>query len=217
MKRGPFTRDWEGLTAVVVGNGPSLLTPAYAPTLAALAGNHGAGAKVLVANGGYKLLPGADVLMCSDRHWLKANPDLSGYRGPEIVVTRPEAVMVEDSRMRATGHEFIERVRGDIFTDPNRLVEGHNSTSTNISLAVLRGVRRILLLGVDLAPGKDLRRRTYDESQDDYISAMVRYAKQVRHLGLQAYWVKRRQIEVLNCSPKSDLTCYPYASFREVF
>jgi hypothetical protein len=211
MKRGPFLHDWEGATAIVIGNGPSMLAPtAPRPRPSDMV-------KVLVANGGYKLHPDASVLMCSDRHWLAANPDLSGFTGPEVIVTRPEAVRREDPRMWATNHAFIEKVRGDIFADATTLVEGHNSTSTNISLAVLRGARRIILLGVDLAPGKDMRRRTYDDSVDNVQQAAARYERQVRHLGLQAYWVKRRGIEVLNCSPKSKLTCYPYADFREVF
>lgn len=211
MKRAPFTRDWEGATAVIIGNGPSMLAPlAPRPVPADKC-------FVLVANGGYKLHPGASVLMCSDRNWLRVNPDLSGFRGPEIIVTRPEAVVREDSRMWACGQRFIENVSGDIFANASVLVEGHNSTSTNISLAVLRGVRRIILLGIDLAPGKDLRRRTYDETRDDVRLATIRYDRQVRHLGTQAYWVRRRGIEVLNCSPKSKLTCYPYADFREVF
>lgn len=204
-----FKRDWTGLTAVVVGNGPSLLgTPADEYILP--------NTRHLVANGGYLQFPEADVLMCSDRHWLKAHPDLSGYHGPLILVTRPEAVMRDDSRMRYARREYIEKVRGDIFADPSLLVEGHNSTSTNISVAVLRGVSRIILVGIDLRPGANGRRRTYDHSKDDASAARARYDKQVRHLTKQSMWVKRRGIEVINCSPMSRLACYPYEDWAKM-
>jgi hypothetical protein len=210
----PLPRDWEGLTAYVIGNGPSMLVVDWHPWLLA---RQAAGAKLLVSNGGYKLFPFADSLMCSDRHWLAANPDLSGFRGSEVIVTRPEAVARRDVRMRYVHRAFIEKVHPhDIFADARVLVEGHNSTSTNISLAVLRGVKRIVLLGVDLAPGPDLRRRIYDESKDDPKTAATRYARQIVHLTLQSGHVWRRGVEVLNASPRSGLVCYPYETPEEL-
>lgn len=215
-KLSTMARDWVGATAVVIGNGPSLFEAAS--TLGLLAALTAAGrAKTLVANGGYKLVPKASVLMCSDRHWLAANPDLSGYLGPEVIVTQPQAVVKQDLRMRFFNRAFIENVRGDIFKDPSILVEGHNSTSTNISVAVLRGAARIILLGVDLAPGPNMRRRTYDESVDDPRKAAARYDRQVRHLGMQSDFVRARGVEVFNASPKSALACYPYAEFGALF
>lgn len=207
----PFTADWLGKVAVVIGNGPSLLLaetarpdPREYPNV-----------RFLVANGGYKLFPYATSLMCSDRHWLAANRDLSGFRGPEIIVTRGETPHRHDPRMRYVNRAFIDHHRGSIFSDPATLVEGHNSTSTNISMACLRGVRKIILLGVDLKPGAGERRRTYDESTDDPVKAAARYARQVQHLTKQAEHVKRKGVLVLNCSPRSALTCYPYSTFAE--
>lgn len=210
MKPSKVSPDWQGLTAVVMGNGPSMFeqlktvpSPRELPNV-----------RFLVANGGYKLFPEAHSLMCSDRHWLKANPDLSGFKGKEIIVTRPEAIQIKDPRMVHIRRRYIEHVSGDIFANPNFLVEGHTSTATNISLAVLRGVKRIILLGIDLTPGPDMRRRTYDDSKDTAENAKRRYDKQVRHLTAQAKWVEKHGVEVLNCSPRSALDCYPYATWE---
>jgi hypothetical protein len=215
----PLPRDWGGLTAVVIGNGPSMLDHSWKARLAAWQGVRGY--KLLVSNGGYKLFPFADVLMCSDRHWLAANTaapnSLAGFLGAEITVTRPEAVVWKDYRMRVTDKAFIEKVHPrDIFADPRVLVEGHNSTSTNISQAVLRGAERIILVGVDLTPGPGNRRRTYDESTDDPALAAVRYERQVRHLTLQAGHVLARGVKVWNASPRSALKCYHYIKPDEV-
>lgn len=204
-----FQHDWYRDTAVVVGNGPSMLSfpvdSLRRPT-----------ARVLVANGGYKLVPWADVLMCTDRRWLAANSDLSGYEGPMIVVTRPEVVTVEDPRMVVVRRRFIGDARRDPFGRRDTLYEGFNSTSTNISCAILRGARRIILIGVDLAPGPDGRRRTYDESRDVPSRAAARYRRQIRHLTAQAMWVKRKGVQVINCSPHSGLECYPYARWDDL-
>jgi hypothetical protein len=213
VKTRVLARDWEGATAVVVGNGPSLLAPEWNGRLRAA---QATGAKLLVANGGYRLFPLADLLMCSDRHWLKANPDLSGFKGETIIVTRPEAVVRVDPRMLHVKRAFIEKVSKGLFDNPGRLVEGHTSTSTNISAAVLRGVKRIILVGIDLTPGPGLRRRTYDDSLDTLLHSAPRYDRQVVHLTMQAKQVLARGVDVLNASPRSALACYPFVEWSEI-
>lgn len=196
--------DWAGATVVVIGNGTSVLGLDLKPIARA-------GAKAMVANGGWKTWPKADVLMCSDRHFLAASPDLSGYQGPMIVVTRPEAVAAKDRRMVAMRRCFVERVHGDPWADRGRLIEGHTSTTTNMSLAVLRGAARIVLVGIDLVPGPGNRRRATDEETDDPARAAPRYARQVEHITAHAKLVRAAGVEVVNASPRSALTCYPYA------
>ena len=200
--------DWRGQTVVVLGNGTSLL----GADLSAIAASK---ARAMVANGGFALYPAADVLMCADRHWLAEGHDTSGFRGSLIVVTRPEAVKRPDPRMVAMRRQFIERVTGDPFADPGLLVEGHTSTSTNISLAVLRGAKRIVLAGIDLCPGPDNRRRSTGDETDDPARAAARYRRQAEHLAMQAKWVRGRGVEVVNASPRSVLDCYPYAESLE--
>lgn len=205
--------DWLGETAVVVGNGNSVL--ALADVFRRIKAT---GWKTLISNSGFEFFPDADVLMCSDRNWLPLHPDLSAFKGKEIVVTRPEAVVRVDPRMRAIRRDFLEHMGPNLFANPNVLAEGHNSTSTNISQAVLRGAGRILLLGIDLAPGKDGRRSAYNPAEDVPIRAEIRYERQVRHLTLQAESIKRFRphVEVLNCSPRSGLLCYPYANIEDL-
>lgn len=207
-----FEQDWYRDTALVLGNGPSLLS--FPQSLLARPR-----ARTLVANGGYLYLPGADVLMCTDKRWLAAHTaDLTGYTGPMIVVTRPEVLPDNfvDPRMVFVRRRFIGDARSDPFARRDTLAEGWNSTSTNISLAIVRGARRIILLGVDLQPGTDGRRRIYDESRDNLKVATARYARQISHLTLQAQWVRRKGVKVINCSPRSGLTCYPYADWKDI-
>jgi hypothetical protein len=203
-------RMWADKTAVVIGNGTSLigkdLTFLRRPDLV-----------TMIANSGVFMCPWADVLMCSDRHWLaEFSGDLSMFVGGTIVVTRPEAVVKIDPRMRYARRAFIEHVQGDIFANPNVLVEGHTSTATNISLAVIGGAKRIVLLGIDLSPGKDGRRRAIGATADKTDLAPARYAKQARHLTMQSRHVLQRGIKVINCSPPSQLNCYEYADWGAI-
>ena len=203
-------RAWAGLTAVVMGNGTSLI----GRDLSALARPD---VKVQVCNGGFLMYPQADLVMCSDRHYLAADPPFDKYTGPTIVVTQPQAVVKRDSRMVFCRREYIDRVRGDIFGNPTVLVEGHTSVSTNISAAVLMGVKRIILLGVDLTPGAGARRRSYeDELETNLQQASSRYKRMVGHLTKQAGFVLDRGIQVINCSPQSALQCYPYGVLEDV-
>lgn len=202
--------DWLGRTVVLIGNGTSMLAPEWSE---ALRDAQKQNAILVVTNGGFRSFPFADVLMCSDRHWIAANVDLTGFLGRQIVVTHPraaEAVKRVDPRMWFIRRAFVEHVSGDIFTDRGRLVEGHTSMSTMISLAVLRGAARIVLVGLDLSPGPDMRRRIYDDAVDTPAASASRYEKQVRHFNRQAAWVRKRPVRVLNASPRSDLEAYPY-------
>lgn len=195
-----------GRTVVVMGNGTSLLG-------LDLARLHKA--DVLVSNGGFLTWPHAHTVMCSDRHYLATDPPFGQFLGKHIVVTQPQAVVTKDPRMIWSRRAFIEKVHGDIFADPTILVEGHNSASTNISLAVLQGAKRILLLGIDLAPGKGYRRRAYEDLIEASPQiAKSRYARMAVHLTQQSVHVLARRVQVINCSPRSALTCYPYSTLE---
>lgn len=209
-----FGLDWVGQTALVLGNGPSTL--GYEP-------EHfdRPSSRLLVCNGGYLRFPHAHLLVATDRKWLltettKDEP-FAGYRGGEILITRPEAAQAYDPRMIYVKRLDLARFRGvDQFADPGLVVEGWTSVTTMIAAAVMRGARRIILLGVDLQPGKGNRRRSYDESVDTPSAAEKRYAKQIADLEAQMPHVKRRGVEVLNASPGSGLKCYPYVSWEDV-
>lgn len=198
--------DWHGGTVVVMGNGPSVETFGLAHRVAP-------GVRVCVSNGGYLFFPKADQLMLSDRHWIAAHPDLSGYLGPCILVTQPRAVLKYDPRMRYLRRRFIAS-GGDMFQDPGTLVEGHTSVSTNISAAVLRGAAKIILVGVDLRTGADGRRRAGEVTADNS-NSKARYARMVDHLTQQSVQVLARGVRVFNASPESALACYPYLSLEE--
>lgn len=205
--------DWAGKTVVVMGNGFSAKQQDFSlfklPHV-----------RVMIANWGFKTYPDADVLMLSDRHWLAGELgayNLSEFKGKQIVVTQPAAVLSPDPRMVYMRRAFIKHPRRfDIFNDPGLLVEGHTSATTCLSMAVLRGAKRIALVGIDLAPGPGNRRSLVDARTDSDERASYRYAKQARHFKMQSEYVKKRRVRVFNCSFPSVLECYPMAKLEDV-
>lgn len=209
--RYSFTRDWLGETVVIMGNGTSMLDIDMEPIRTSRA-------RVMVTNGGYDLYPYADLLMCSDRHWLGARKDLNEFKGKLIVTTQPQAVHFDDRRIVAVKRHFVEHQGAiDIMRNrPDTLVEGHTSVMTCISAAVHRGVQRIIIIGVDLRPGPGDKRRATDSLLDTPAAARRRYEKQAYHFGMQAEII--RMIggpEVINCGPPSILSAYPRSTLKE--
>lgn len=203
--------EWARKTVVVFGNGHSSLNV----DLDQLRSNR----KVVsvICNSGMDLFPDADTLICTDRHWLHDNQDqLDRYKGPEIIVTRSEVLSVVDPRMKFMQRRLVFKTDEDIFRHKDLLVEGYTSVSTAISLAVLRGSKKIILVGVDLTPGPDGRRRAIGPDHDHPERARQRYKVQIAHLNLQSKWVKAHHVKVFNCGHRSDLVCYPYAELENV-
>jgi hypothetical protein len=191
-------KEWAKQTVAIVANGPT----GSGVDLSALAR-----VRVMTTNFSCKLYPTADVQMCSDRHWLKDNPDfIDWFQGNRIVVTQPQAVVRQDPRMVKMDSIKIWKTNAP-FVNPSTLAEGHTSVSTSISYAVMSGATRILLFFVDLRPGPDGKRRSTGEEKDT-LNALVRYKMIAQHLTHQAFHVRRRKVEVIDCTPSSILRCY---------
>lgn len=205
MKLYEATKDWEGATVAIIGNGPSLKGLDLSPL---------ARHKVITTNNSYKLFPSSDVQMCSDRHWLKDYPNfIDEFKGGMIVVTRPEAVKRLDPRMVRMKTVKIWATQQP-FICSHILAEGHTSVSTSISLSVLRGAKTILLFGVDLKSGPNGERRSTGDEPDN-ATAKARYKMMNDHFCQQAKYVKERGVEVLNCNLGSMLTAYPKISVED--
>jgi hypothetical protein len=200
--------DLKDKVVVIVGNGMSCMD---LPRQVLLNPNF----YVMIMNSGMHLFQHADMMMCTDGPWLSEyQRDLWQFKGGLIVVTRPNLVQVPDPRMRVIQRSPIASFRGDIFQNPRVLVEGHTSVSTCLSLAVLRGARRVLLSGVDLSPGPGGRRRASSPLVDTG-SYERRYKVQMAHLTKQSVWVKLRGVDVINCSYPSPLTAYPMGDIKQ--
>jgi len=100
-----------------------------------------------------------------------------------------------------------------LTTDPEAICNGHNSGSAALNVAVHLGATRIVLLGYDMGIDGKGRRHFFDAGATTCTSPFDKFRK------LTATMVeplKALGVEVINCSRKTRLECFPCQPLREV-
>lgn len=125
---------------------------------------------------------------------------------------------------------FIQGIWEDGFsTDPGLIHYGHSSGFQVPQIAYHDGCRRMLLLGYDMkyAPNYDGRQRIIGSSPRHYFgeySSDLQHWPSVKvkhgvHFELIEQFEKvkeiNRDIEIINCSPGSAMTCFPMGDLRD--
>lgn len=168
------------------------------------------GARVIAINDSYRLAPFADVLYaCDDRWWQWQYRDhtktITSFAGLRFCMDpgrhRPAAVLPEWGVrvMKNTGITGLE-------TDPAGLKNGRNSGYQAIGLAKHLGASRILLLGYDMSLGRGGQSHWFGSHPNGGASRLTKFRL---HFPTIAPPLKALGIEVLNCSRRSALTCFP--------
>jgi hypothetical protein len=96
--------------------------------------------------------------------------------------------------------------------NPENLRTGHNSGYQAVHLAVHAGVNRILLCGMDMHGGhwhKEHKLPLRTNSEAFFERCLQCFSKLAPEL-------KRRGVEVVNCTPGSKLKCFPFADLADV-
>jgi len=211
-----------GGTVVCIASGPSL----KAEDVDYVKGK----ATVIAINDAVRLAPWADVVYSSDKRWMMANcKKLQSHPGIKVRVhakhdiptSRPvDGRHCPDCRLRLpTGRPCwcagIVTLKNAGYTglslDPEAIVAPDNSGSSAINVAVHLGAKRILLLGYDMGPHNG-RRHFFDTEPQSCQSDFYKFRK------LTATMVeplKAAGIEVLNCSWRTALDCFPQMPLRE--
>jgi hypothetical protein len=187
-------RDWPGSTVVCIGSGPSLTQA----DVDAVRGR----AKVIAVNDAYRLAPWADALYACDAKWWRWHDGAQAFAGEKWAMQRPSARWPGVKILRNTGANGLE-------TNPTGLRTGRNSGYQAINLAVHKGARRIILLGYDMSGG---RQHFFGEHPDrtgaPFASCLRAFATLVEPL-------QARGIEIVNCTRKTALVCFPLLPLEE--
>ncbi len=212
-----------GGTEVCVASGPSLV----AEDVDYVRGK----ATVIAINDSVRLAPWADVLYSSDKGWwLEHTKERRSFQGLKVRVhsgtDKPTAKPLDGKhcqscrlRLPQSGRCWCEGLltlrnggyKG-LALDPEFLVTGNNSGTAAINVAVHLGAKRVLLLGYDMGPDSKGRRHFYDTHAVTVSSPFEQFRK------LTATMVeplKAAGIEVLNCSRRTALECFPQMPLRE--
>lgn len=208
--------EWPGSTFVCIGGGPSL-TAAQVEACRDLRDERGARVRVIAINNAWQLASFADFLyFCDDKWWQWHGRKLAGWQGRIV-------------RMAGGGHDFGDprilvlkndnndgKSHGGLAAARDALRPGKNSGYQAINLAVHLGAKRILLLGYDMKASVEkgvVKTHWFGDhpggtSQDVYLQ-MLPWFDTLPPL------LKKRGIEIINCTPASALKTFPMRAIGE--
>jgi hypothetical protein len=164
----------------------------------------------VVVNDSYRLAPWAAVHVALDEDWWCVH-------GRHVRETfKGESFCVEPSVRDRFGATYLKPVIRDGFSkDWNSPSYGADSGQFAIQLAILKGARRIYLLGYDMGSSPEGKRHWFGDhpkplrNSSPYDLFLEKYAK-------AALWCAENGVEVINCSRVSRLECFPRARLEDV-
>lgn len=195
--------NWAGQTALIVGTGPSAATL----PLHLAAGR----CKCVAIKSAWKLADWADILYGIDVDWWLANRGAPGFNGLKVT---PSPTAARLFRLRQSRTKLGAR----ILLDPIGTVGcglrhgGGHSGWQAINLAVQLGSRRIVLVGFEMRGGRFNGREAGVARLDP--GRIERWRKEMDEAAGEFTSIG---CEVINATPDSALTAYPYQPFEEVF
>lgn len=195
---------WAGEAVAVVASGPSVRQV----DVNRLKGH----ARVIAVNDSWQLCPWADMLYAADRRWWEHHdytPDFRGEKWTQQQGPKDWPTVAERRGLKVVTSAH----KPGLSFDPTLVHTGMNSGFQALNLAVLQGASRILLLGFDLAVldgnrhwfGNHPGRMNRDSPYSSFRKAFTEAAPQLEDFN----------IEVINCSMRSTLTCFPKQTVRE--
>lgn len=143
--------------------------------------------RVIAVSNTHELAPWADVLVSNDKSWWTNNPKAKEFTGEKFC-----GLAVEPPK-------DVERFSG--------AMSGSNSALLAMQIAVSKGAKRILLLGVDLT-GKH-----YFGDHPAPLRNPSEHRFEIFKKQFAAYQPKG--VEIFNCSTYSHLRCYPQAKVED--
>lgn len=207
----PIPQLFPGSTVVCVASGPSLVKEDLELVRDACW-------PMIVTNSTWKAAPYADVLYACDKEWwdhAENRPTAAEFDG--LRVTQHEDVAMN----RRPGEPRIFRAprkRGQhvLSFDPSYIGDGENSGFQALNLAVHFGARRIVLLGYDMGLAADGRAHHHPDHTKSRNPEAESFLKWIPHFNASADALIAHNIEVVNCSRASALTCFLRVDLRRV-
>jgi hypothetical protein len=193
---------WAGSTVVCVASGPSLV-PADVEFVRGKAG------KVIVVNASFNMVPWADVLYAADfRFW-------NVYINEIRAVFKGECWTLSAQAGKMYGLSCIGLYRGDGYSIiPNTISSGGNSGYQAVHLAAYWGASRIILLGYDMqrTGGKE----HWHGKHKGKLPNGRGFPLWIRRFNILVRDIKKRGIEIVNCTRKTALVSVPCTPLEEI-
>lgn len=192
------TRECEGKTVVCLATGPSITQEQV---------DRVKGLPAIAVNDAYLLAPWADVLYFADHKWYGwhcKRAEFQSFAGQKVSIQN-HGLEVRDKTVLLLG-KFFDSTKPDVALseDPRILCTGSNSGYQALNIATLSGARKVVLLGYDC---RDVDGKAHffgahpDGTKPGYPSIKV-------HFQRAAKAAERMGIDVVNCSPGTNLDCF---------
>jgi hypothetical protein len=195
--------DWVGEPCIVAAPGPSLTLDVVHRCRMARFRQW----RVIAVQDAYRLMPWADALYGCDPKWWNIHKDCNGFAAERWAPhdAKDEAT-ITTAQAAVYGLRLIQGEHGDIFsTDPGVIRYGSNSGFQGINLAILKGCKRIVLVGFDMKSTGGKRHFFGDHpkgllNRTQYEDFIPRFVTAAKHMPAG--------VKIINATPDSALTCW---------
>lgn len=194
-------KDWSGETVVCAASGPSLT----AEDVDYVRGK----AKLVVVNTTFRLAPWADVMYAADlSFWNQYGAEIARVFHGERWTCAERAHRDFDCRLiRTTPGNGFSLVK-------DRITTGGNSGYQAVHLAALWGAKRIVLIGYDMQ--RTGGQEHWHGPHEGGLRNGRNYDFWVRRFEPLARDLKKRGVEVVNCTRKTALKCFQRDTLESV-
>ncbi len=199
MSAPALARVWPGETIVCLAGGASL-------TQADVDFCRGR-ARVIAINDAYRLAPWADVFYACDTKWWAVH-------GAQVM---PLAGLKLTYSEEAAERFGIARVPGrrapGLSLDPSHIHLGNNGGYQALNIATLRGGAgaKVILLGYDMQGAH------WFGNHPKACRSATNFPLWIKNFGTTPPDLARAGVEVINCSRRTALDCFPRATLEEAF
>jgi hypothetical protein len=218
---------WGGMTAVILGGGPSLTPEQVALVRRAREVDT---VRVIAVNDTYLLAPWADVQYAADAHWHRWHSQgierhVPGIRTPFLNAAQVaerwadfagQKCSVDSGDAIADPAVHLLKIAGQmgLSLDQRALMTGRNSGFQALNLAVLAGAKLVILLGFDGKPSDAGRGHWFGEHP--YPTPVAAYPLYRQAMSAAENALIAAGVTVLNCSPGSAIDNFPKMKLEEV-
>jgi len=220
---------WNGQTVVIIGGGPSILEQfnvpkevrqlvfdkkaqpdIYSPYLEPLHNLH-----VIAVNEAYKLGDWVDILFFGDAAYMKANKEqLLRFKGLRVTCAEGQPA---DRRFKFLKRHLVPKTDNyGISTEQSTLCWNNNSGSAAINLAVQLGAKKVILFGFDMKVDEGKNQHWHKAYKGDPRLLPSTFRKHLTPFSKIAEDLEMLGVEVINCSPDSEITVFPKMNFKDI-
>lgn len=195
--------DWTGETVAIIASGPSLKKA----DVQLLRGN----CKVIAIKKNVEFAPWADVVYGCDGPWWRSVQFLPNFNG--IKISYEPTVCNSETKVKKI--DIVKEKDTFLFDKIGVVGSGGNSGFQAINLAAQFGAKRILLLGFDMNANDGEHwygRNNWEMANNPTPHNFQRWQ---RAFTASAKILRARGIEVINCSRRTSLNCFPVRSIDD--